>query len=83
MGHIPICFEDLPGRPLRELQDARDKCLEMVRESHLMIVIVDDAISDVMGDEIKEGYEHLGSSRIFLYFTRRGKKDSGAEGKQC
>jgi hypothetical protein len=79
LSHEAVCFEKLPGRPLPSVQGVKEKCLEMVRNSDLVIVIVDDTVTEVMGAEINEAYKHLGSSRIFLYFTQGGKRDGKAE----
>jgi len=78
LGHEVKCFEKLPARPLPGKQQLKDICLELVRQSELVMVIIDDSISEVMEAEIREAFEHHGSSRIFLYFTKDGERDKKA-----
>ena len=80
LGHEAVCFEKLPGRPLPDDKDTKDKCLEMVNESDLLIAIVDDTLTEIMEAEIEEAYKQLGSTRIFLYFTKGTKRDHKAKG---
>jgi len=78
IGHIPNCFEDLPGRRNPEDTDTREMCLELVRDSDLFLAIVDDTVTDIMDAEIKEALNSLGENRIFFYFTKHGHKDGEA-----
>ena len=74
-AHIAQCFEKLPGRALPDNLNPVDKCLQMVKESDILMVIVDDTVSSVMNQEIKEAVKSLGQKRIFYYFTANGQRD--------
>jgi hypothetical protein len=78
-GHIVYCFEKLPGRPLQDDQNPVGKCLQMVRESDILIGIIDDTVSSVMIKELKEAVAALGQKRIFYYFTANGARDDKAK----
>ncbi len=78
LGHTPIYFEGLPGRPLTGKQDTPDKYREMVCASDILVIIVDDTVSEGMKDELKEAENSLGDERIFYYFTRNERRDKEA-----
>ncbi len=78
LGHTPVYFEGLPGRPFHGDEDVDEKCREMVRESDIFVVIVDDTVSDAMEREIGEARKSLGEGRIFYYFTRNRARDRTA-----
>ncbi len=78
IGHIPNCFEDLPGRRNPDDKNTRDMCLELVKESDLCVAIIDDTVTDIMDAEIKEAMSCLGGNRVFFYFTQHGKRDRKA-----
>jgi hypothetical protein len=79
IGHDPIFFENLPVRSFEGDQNACDKCRAMVRNSDLLIAIVDDTISDGMKIEIDEALKMLGEKKIIYYFTNKGMRDSKAD----
>jgi len=78
LGHIPVYFEGLPGRPFQGDEDVDRKCRAMVRESDILTVIVDDTVSEAMEREISEARRSLGVGRMFYYFTRNASRDKTA-----
>src|SRR5439155_2957336 len=70
LGHIPVYFEGLPGRPLQDVEDVDKKYLAMVRGSDVFMVIVDDTVSEAMEREINEAKRSLSEGRMFYYFTK-------------
>lgn len=79
LGHDPVCFEQLPSRPLPANQDPEKKCIELVRKSDILMAIVDDTVTKVMEAEIDEAYKRLGSDAVILYFTKNQKRDAKAK----
>jgi hypothetical protein len=79
IGHVPYCFEDLPGRKNPEDRDTQEMCLALVRESDAVLAIIDDAVTDIMGSELREAMQCLDENRVFFYFTKRGKRDEKAK----
>jgi len=74
LGHDPIFFEGLPGRPLSEGQDMENKLREIVRDSNILLAIVDDTVSEGMDIELDEAISSLGEKRIFYFFTKDPKR---------
>lgn len=79
LGHIPVLFEGQPGRALREGEDPLDRCRALVRDSDLVLAIVDDTVSPAMRVELKEAEDRLGRERISYYFVRGSAKDEEAK----
>lgn len=78
LGHNPVYFERLPGRPLPSDQYPIDKCRELVRKADIVIAIIDDTVSEGMEAELDEATESLGEDKIFYYFTETGERDAKA-----
>ncbi len=78
LGHNPIYFERLPGRPLQSHQYPIDKCRELVQKADILIAIVDDTVSEGMQAELNEATEFLGEDKMFYYFTETGERDMKA-----
>lgn len=83
IGHIPNCFEDLPGRRNPEKEDTQEMCLRLVRDSDVVLAIIDDTVTDIMDSELKEAMKSLKENRIFFYFTKHGKRDEKAKRLWC
>lgn len=79
IGHVPNCFEDLPGRRNPEDKDTQDMCLALVKDSDLVLAIIDDTVTDIMDSELREAIQCLEQNRIFFYFTKLGKRDERAK----
>lgn len=78
LGHNPIYFERLPGRPLKSRQYPIDKCRELVQKADILVAIVDDTVSEGMQAELDEATEFLGEDKMFYYFTDTGERDMKA-----
>lgn len=78
MGHEPVFLEATPARKLRDAADLRTYCRGLVRESHALLLIVDDTVTEPMRDELDEAQKSFGEEHIFYYFTKDGQRDVGA-----
>lgn len=79
IGHLPVCFEDLPSRRIPSNKKVPTVCIELVRDSDVCLAVVDDTVTPTMAAEIKEAMMCLGSDRVVFYFTRNVKRDKKAE----
>lgn len=78
LGHEPVYFEGKAARPLPRGMDALAFCRKLVRDSEILLVLVDDAVTDAMEAELDEAHSRLGEDRVFYYFTRGQKRDPRA-----
>jgi len=74
LGHQPIVFEDWPSRSLPKETTLITYCEEKVASSDILIIIIDDDISDAMEAEHDAALNSLGEDKIFYYFTTNKKK---------
>lgn len=78
MGHEPVFVEATPARRLPDGVDLRTYCRGLVRESHALLLIVDDTVTDPMADELDEAQKSLGEEHVFYYFTKNTQRDAVA-----
>lgn len=78
LGHTPKYFEGIPSRYFGDDRNAIDKCIELVRDSEAMILIVDDTVTKIMQLEVQEGVETFGKDNVYLYFTKDRMRDNAA-----
>jgi hypothetical protein len=78
LGHEPVYFEGKAARPLPRGMDALAFCRKLVRESDVLLAIVDDAVTEAMEAELDEAHAKLGEERVFYYFVRGQSRDSRA-----